>query len=47
MSLKESPDFGYVIQKTINYGSSIVYHIFENSDNDELREAAKGWGAER
>ena len=41
LSLKESPDFGYVIQKTINYGSSIMYHIFENSDNDELREAAK------
>ena len=41
MSLKESPDFGYVIQKTINYGSSIVYHIFENSDNDVLRTAAQ------
>lgn len=41
LSLKESPDFIQVIKQTINYGSSIMYHIFENSDNDELREAAK------
>ena len=33
----KSPDFRFAVQKTINYGSSIVYHVFQNFGEDEFQ----------